>query len=65
MVICSAILLIFMQILYFIKRAKKTHLVMNIGPYLYFLVAAVSSTLVYNDWIPEKLRDGPKDVFEF
>jgi hypothetical protein len=65
MVICSAILIILMQILYILKRANKIHLLLNVGPYLYFFIAALSSTLIYNDWIPEKLKDGPKDVFEF
>ncbi len=64
MVICSGAILLLLLAGFILIRLKRVDLALNIMPFIYFLIFAVGSTLVYNDWLPHQLRFGPKTVFE-
>jgi hypothetical protein len=52
MVICSAAILILLSAGFLLIKIKRADLGLNIIPFLYFLIAALGSILVYNDWLP-------------
>lgn len=65
MVICSTLFLVWCMVYIVSKKVGRDNKWLLLLPYVYFLIAAVGTTLVYKDWLPESFKDGGKEHFEF